>query len=103
MAGHVAPVLHAHLPWVRHPEHARPLEERWLHEAIWESYLPILDAIDRLAADGGPLAVTVSISPPLAGILRDSLLIRRFDAHLARLARLASSIHGAVDPALHHA
>ena len=49
MKGQVAIVLHAHLPYVRHPEHDRPLEERWLHEAIWECYLPILGVLDRLA------------------------------------------------------
>ena len=32
----VAIVLHAHLPYVRHPEHERFLEENWLFEAIVE-------------------------------------------------------------------
>ena len=31
--GHVAIVLHAHLPFVRHPEHERHLEER-VHESF---------------------------------------------------------------------
>ena len=71
MLGHVALVLHAHLPWVRHPEHARPLEERWLHEALWESYLPLLAMLDRLASEGVSAALTVSVSPPLAAMLAD--------------------------------
>jgi 1,4-alpha-glucan branching enzyme len=90
--GHVALVLHAHLPWVRHPEHARPLEERWLHEAIWESYLPIVEVIDRLAREGVKVAITISVSPPLAAMLKDPLLQRRFEDHLARLGRLARSL-----------
>jgi 1,4-alpha-glucan branching enzyme len=88
----VALVLHAHLPWVRHPEHARSLEERWLYEAIWESYLPLLGLLDRLGREGVASALTISVSPPLAAMLADDLLRSRFDDHLARLSRLASSL-----------
>ena len=38
-------VLHAHLPFVRHPEQNECLEERWLFEAINESYLPLFFTI----------------------------------------------------------
>ena len=102
MAGHVALVLHAHLPYVRHPEHARPLEERWLHEALWESYLPLVEVLDRLAADGVRAGLTISLSPPLAAMLADDLLRRRFADHLQRLARLAAHLArgGLVAPAL---
>jgi 1,4-alpha-glucan branching enzyme len=89
---HVALVLHAHLPWVRHPEHERPLEERWLHEALWESYLPILDALDRLVRDRVHVALTISVSPPLAAMLADPLLRARFEDHMSRLARLAEHL-----------
>ncbi len=94
MIGHVALVLHAHLPWVHHPEHARPLEERWLHEALWESYLPLLAMLDRLAHDGVRIALTVSISPPLAAMLADDVLRARFSAHLERTERLAAALAG---------
>ncbi|HEU4536420.1 MAG TPA: hypothetical protein VFS00_19985, partial [Polyangiaceae bacterium] len=50
--GYFALVLHTHLPFVRHPEFERPLEERWLHEALCECYLPMLAAFDRLDRDG---------------------------------------------------
>jgi 1,4-alpha-glucan branching enzyme len=88
MKGYVAIVLHAHLPWVRHPEHARPLEERWLHEALWESYLPLCEMLDRLAADGVPARLTVSVSPTLAAMLADPLLKSRFVLHLDSLDAL---------------
>jgi 1,4-alpha-glucan branching enzyme len=87
--GYLALVLHAHLPFVRHPEHARHLEERWFYEALVECYLPLLDAFDRLAGDGVPFAVTMSVTPPLAAMMRDDLLRRRFDEHLGRLEVLA--------------
>jgi len=90
MIGYVAIVLHAHLPWVRHPEHARSLEERWLYEALWESYLPLVDMFDRLASEGIPARVTVSVSPTLAAMLADPLLKRRFVEYMDRLERLAA-------------
>jgi 1,4-alpha-glucan branching enzyme len=88
-SGRLALVLHAHLPFVRHPEHARHLEERWLYEALLECYLPLLGAFDRLAADGVPFALTMSVTPPLAAMLRDPLLQERFERHLARVEALA--------------
>lgn len=91
-AGYVALVLHAHLPYVRHPEHQRSLEERWLYEALWESYLPLLDVLGRLERDGVSAPFTVSVSPPLAAMLRDDLLCRRFEDHLGRLERLAAHL-----------
>jgi 1,4-alpha-glucan branching enzyme len=87
--GYLALVLHAHLPFVRHPEHARHLEERWLYEAIVECYLPLLDAFDRLADDGVPFALTMSVTPPLAAMLKDPLLRERFEAYLERAGALA--------------
>ena len=87
--GYLALVLHAHLPFVRHPEHARHLEERWLYEAIVECYLPLLDAFDRLAEDGVPFALTMSVTPPLAAMLKDPLLQERFEAYLDRAEALA--------------
>jgi 1,4-alpha-glucan branching enzyme len=87
--GYLALVLHAHLPFVRHPEHARHLEERWFYEALIECYLPLLDAFDRLAADGVPFALTMSVTPPLAAMLKDPLLCTRFEGHLSRIEALA--------------
>ncbi|HLM76044.1 MAG TPA: DUF1957 domain-containing protein, partial [Polyangiaceae bacterium] len=90
--GFVAIVLHAHLPYVRHPEHARSIEERWLYEALWECYLPLLGALGRLANDGMRGLLTLSISPPLASMLRDDLLGRRFEDHLDRTAALVERL-----------
>jgi 1,4-alpha-glucan branching enzyme len=88
-AGYLAIVLHAHLPFVRHPEHKRHLEERWLYEALVECYLPLLDAFDRLDAEGVPFALTMSITPPLAAMLKDELLRARFEHHLDVVEALA--------------
>src|SRR6202046_3305442 len=88
--GYLAFVLHAHLPFVRHPEHARHLEERWLHEAMIECYLPLLDAFDRLTHDGVPFALTLSVTPPLAAMMKDDLLRARFSEHLGHLEALVA-------------
>jgi len=40
-SGYLCLVLHAHLPFVRHPEHDDFLEEDWLFEAITETYEPL--------------------------------------------------------------
>jgi 1,4-alpha-glucan branching enzyme len=89
MPNYLALVLHAHLPFVRHPEHARHLEERWFYEALVECYLPLLEAFDRMADDGVPLALTMSVTPPLASMMRDDLLRQRFHEYLARVEALA--------------
>lgn len=81
-------VLHAHLPWVKARE-PWTVEERWLHEALWESYLPLLATIDRLAEDGVRAPLTLSLSPTLLAMWEDDTLKERFDAHLTALAELA--------------
>src|SRR5262252_95393 len=46
--GYWCPVLHAHLPYVRHPEYPSFLEEDWLFEALNETYVPIVRVLDEL-------------------------------------------------------
>ncbi len=82
-------VLHAHLPFVRHPEYERFLEENWLFEAISETYLPLLRVFDNLERDGVPFKMAISISPTLATMLEDELLQERYIKHLERLLELA--------------
>ena len=40
--GYWCPVLHAHLPYVRHPEYPEFLEEDWFFEALTETYVPLV-------------------------------------------------------------
>ncbi len=87
--GHVCVVLHAHLPFVRHPEHEDFLEEAWLREAILETYIPLLWTLERLAVEGEPFRITLSLSPTLVAMLDDDLLRLRFVRHLDRLCDLA--------------
>ena len=46
--GYVSFVLHAHLPFIHHPESDDYLEESWLYEAISETYIPLLTNFKKL-------------------------------------------------------
>ena len=87
-SGSLALVLHAHLPFVRHPEHDSFHEENWLFEAISESYVPLLQMIQRLLRRGIRFQITLSISPTLCAMLSDPLLRDRYLRHLDRLGGL---------------
>jgi 1,4-alpha-glucan branching enzyme len=80
--GQLALVLNAHLPFVRHPEYPRFLEERWFFEALSETYLPLLRLFRRLEADAVPFRLTLTISPTLASMLGDKLLGERYALYL---------------------
>ena len=87
-SGYFALLLHAHLPFVRHPEDPTVMEERWLYEAITGTYLPLLQMFEGLVADGVPCRSTVSLSPPLITMLTDDLLKLRYAEHLDELIEL---------------
>jgi 1,4-alpha-glucan branching enzyme len=89
-SGNLALILHAHLPFVRHPEHDEFLEEDWLFEAITESYIPLITMMERLVHDGVPFKLTISITPTLCAMLQDSLLRERYVRHLERSIDLAT-------------
>jgi len=87
--GYLALVLHAHLPYVRHPEHPAFLEEDWLYEAITETYIPLIEVFSGLVAENVPFRVTMTVTPPLAGMLADPLLQERYVRHIEKLIELA--------------
>lgn len=89
MQGHLAIILHAHLPFVRHPQHEKFLEESWLFEAITETYLPLIEMFTGWSRDGMDWRLTLTLSPTLCAMLRDPLLQERYDRHLLGLIELA--------------
>jgi 1,4-alpha-glucan branching enzyme len=88
-AGYLALILHAHLPFVRHPEHEHFFEEDWLFEAITETYIPLLQMMQRLVNDAVPFKLTMSLTPTLCAMLQDQLLRERYVRHLDVLIDLA--------------
>src|ERR1017187_3267001 len=89
MEGYLALVLHAHLPFVRHPEYEDSLEENWLFEAITETYVPLFLVMVGLIEDGIDFRLTFSLTPTLASMLADPLLQERYLRKLERMIELA--------------
>jgi len=87
--GRLALILHAHLPFVRHPEHDWFFEEEWLFEAITETYVPLVAMMKRLNAEGVSFRLTMSLSPTLCAMLRDQLLVERYLRYLDALIDLS--------------
>ncbi len=87
--GYLALILHAHLPFVRHPEHDEFLEEDWFFEAITESYLPLFGMMERLVRDEVPFKLAMTVTPTLGAMLQDQLLLERYVRYLDRSIALA--------------
>lgn len=75
-------VLHSHLPYVRLAGRW-PHGEEWIHEAISETYLPLLDLLYRLRDEGVKYRLTLGLTPVLLEQLNDSLVLDHFDQFLS--------------------
>lgn len=80
--GYVSFVLHAHLPFVHHPESEDYLEEQWLYEAISETYIPLLTNFKKLEDEKVDFRITMSLTPPLLSMLDNKLLQQRYVKYL---------------------
>jgi len=89
MQGYLSLVLHAHLPFVRHPEHERFLEENWLFEAITETYLPLLRILETWQREGMRARLALTLTPTLCAMLQDPLLQKRYARYLDHMVDLA--------------
>ncbi len=87
--GYLNFVLHAHLPYVRHPESELYIEERWLFEAMSETYIPLLIYFDELEKENIKFRVTMNITAPLITMLDDELLQQRYRKYLLERIWLA--------------
>ena len=82
--GYVSFILHAHLPFIHHPESENYLEEEWLYEAISETYIPLILNFKKLEDEGVDYRITMNISPPLLSMLDNKLLQRRYIKYLRK-------------------
>ena len=87
-------VLHAHLPWVRHPELPFFLEEHWLFEATAETYLPLIEVARGWLEDGVSARLAIDVSPTLAAMLSDPVLQERTVGYFENLLSLEDRILG---------
>lgn len=82
--GYLSLVLHAHLPYVRHPEYPDFLEEDWFYEGVVESYGPLLTRLEKLREEGIPFRMTWTVSPTLASMMEDELLRSRLYNYITK-------------------
>ncbi|MBM4054615.1 MAG: DUF1957 domain-containing protein [Planctomycetes bacterium] len=75
--GYLSLILHAHLPYVRHPEFDAYFEEDWLFEAVTETYIPLINVFDNLIKERIDFRITLSLTPTLISMLTDVLLQQR--------------------------
>lgn len=68
-------VLHTHLPWLPH-HGAWPVGEEWLHQAWATSYDPVVQVLERLAAEGRTDLLTLGVTPVVAAQLDDPYALR---------------------------
>ena len=88
--GYVSFVLHAHLPFVHHPESENFIEEHWLYEAISETYIPLLQNYKKLEEEHVDFRVTMSITPPLLNMLDNKLIQKRYIHYLKERIELCN-------------
>lgn len=82
-------VLQGHVPYVRQTGRWMRAES-WLHDALAETYVPLLSTLSDLAEHEVPARLTLSISPVLAEQLADPLVAQHFDDYLLERAERAA-------------
>ena len=82
--GYVSFILHAHLPFIHHPESEDYLEEEWLFEAISETYIPLLLNFKKLEEENVNFRITMTMTPPLLSMLDNKLLQKRYIKYLKK-------------------
>jgi 1,4-alpha-glucan branching enzyme len=74
-------VLHSHLPYVRMAGRW-PHGEEWIHEAASETYVPLLNTLYDLKAEGVEFRLTVGLTPVLVEQLADPDVQDHLDIYL---------------------
>ncbi len=83
--------LHSHLPYVLN--HGRwPHGSDWLSEAALDTYLPLLEQLETLSAEGTAAPLTIGFTPVLANQLASPVFASEMEAFFAqRLAACAEA------------
>lgn len=92
MKGAFTFVLHSHLPYVRKAGRW-PHGEEMVHEAIAETYIPLLDALFELKQEGCTPRLTIGLTPILLEQLSDPDVLAHFELYvLEKLALVEADI-----------
>ena len=86
--GYLTLVLHSHLPYVRLAGRW-PHGEEMVHEALAETYIPLLNALYDLKAEGVEPRLTVGLTPILLEQIADPAVLEHFELYLAERTELA--------------
>ncbi len=81
-------VLHSHIPYVL-AHGSWPHGMDWLYEAAAETYMPLLDVFERLAAEGIPARTNIGFTPVLMEQLKDPGFLTGFDEYLRMKIEIA--------------
>ena len=87
--GYICMVLHTHLPFVNHPENDNYIEEKWLYEAISETYIPLITYFKKLVADNIKFKITMSLTPPLLYMLDNKIQQNKYIKYLEKQIELS--------------
>lgn len=82
-------VLHSHLPYViAHGKWPHGMD--WLNEAAAETYMPLLQVMEKLITEGISPKITIGITPVLTEMLADDTFKEEFDGYLQTKIDLVS-------------
>ena len=88
--GYFTFVLHSHLPYVRKAGRW-PHGEEMIHEALAETYVPLLDALYDLKRDGVNPRLTIGLTPILLEQIADREILEHFEAYLQEEIEVAEA------------
>lgn len=91
--------LHAHLPFNERrinygtTGYWEPTgyPEEWYHEALRETYIPLVMMMDRLHEEGVDFKLSMDLSPPLVAMMQSPLLQEEFFQYIEGMVSLARS------------
>ncbi|MDO5295820.1 MAG: DUF1957 domain-containing protein [bacterium] len=80
--GYLCFFINAHLPYMAPLTANTVYQDNWLCNTLFNSYLPILELFDRLAEEGIPYCVNLSISPVVMEMIASPAMAERFSQYL---------------------
>ena len=92
--GYFVLVLHSHLPWVLN-HGIWPHGTNWIYEATAETYIPLLDELNKLISEGFHPKLTISLTPVLCEMLRHNAFKSGFIDYLNE--KISAAEHDRID------
>ena len=83
-------ILHGHIPWCK-KSGRWPAGEEWIFEAMYETYIPMLNILREFHDAGINPAITINITPVLAEQLADEYMKQRFSEYMDNLISRAKN------------